>query len=116
MRALKALLRYDFPGNVRELQNLVERGVIASDPGELIDLPPPVPRRAVAGRVRGRGVARDRLAGERPLPLAQLEAELLDEALARSQGNMATAARLLDLSRAQFAYRHRHRRARQDLD
>ena len=52
--------------------------------------------------------------GKRPLHLGQLEAELLDEALTRSQGNMAAAARLLGLSRAQFAYRHR--RARQDLD
>ncbi len=52
--------------------------------------------------------------GKRPLHLGQLEAELLDEALARSQGNVAAAARLLGLSRAQFAYRHR--RARRDLD
>jgi transcriptional regulator with AAA-type ATPase domain len=38
-RAADALLNYDFPGNIRELQNLVERGVIyASDDGP-IDLP-----------------------------------------------------------------------------
>jgi DNA-binding NtrC family response regulator len=75
-------------------------------PAEFVDVASPA-----TGWLERLGVA-----GERPLPLVQLEAELLDEALARSQGNMATAARLLDLSRAQFAYRHRHRRARQDLD
>ncbi|WP_312380779.1 sigma 54-interacting transcriptional regulator [Pseudomonas oryzihabitans] len=120
MRALKALLRYDFPGNVRELQNLVERGVIASDPGELIDLPhlfrgEPLPAELLEPAPQTASwLERLGVDGERPLPLAQLEAELLDEALARSQGNMAAAARLLGLSRAQFAYRHR--RARQDLD
>lgn len=51
---------------------------------------------------------------ERSFHLGQLEAELLDEALARSRGNVAAAARLLGLSRAQFAYRHR--RARRVLD
>ncbi|MGC3730950.1 hypothetical protein ACPTFJ_14025, partial [Enterococcus faecalis] len=30
--------RYDFAGNVRELQNLIERGLIASDDGQAIDL------------------------------------------------------------------------------
>ena len=37
-RAVQALLRYDFPGNIRELQNLVERGVIMVEPGEPIDV------------------------------------------------------------------------------
>lgn len=37
-RAVQALLAYEFPGNVRELQNLVERGVIMVEPGEPIDV------------------------------------------------------------------------------
>lgn len=116
MRALKALLRYDFPGNVRELQNLVERGVIASDPGELIDLPhlfrgEPLPDdlREPAAETIG-WLARLGVDSDRPLHLGQLETELLDEALAHSRGNVAAAARLLGLSRAQFAYRHQRAR------
>ncbi|MNY77443.1 Bacterial regulatory protein, Fis family [compost metagenome] len=34
-----------------------------------------------------------------------LESRLIDEALQKSEGNLAAAARLLGLSRAQFAYR-----------
>ena len=36
---MKALLGYGFPGNICELQNLVERGVISADEGGVIDLP-----------------------------------------------------------------------------
>lgn len=37
MRALQVLLRYDLAGNVRELQILIERGLIARDEGQAID-------------------------------------------------------------------------------
>jgi transcriptional regulator with AAA-type ATPase domain len=30
-RAVRALMAYGFPGNIRELQNMVERGVISAD-------------------------------------------------------------------------------------
>jgi len=38
MRLVNALLTYRFPGNIRELQNLVERGVIAASDGEAMDV------------------------------------------------------------------------------
>lgn len=38
-RAVDALLNYHFPGNIRELQNLVERGVIYANEDGPIDLP-----------------------------------------------------------------------------
>ncbi|MDX9874040.1 MAG: sigma 54-interacting transcriptional regulator [Spongiibacteraceae bacterium] len=37
-RLVNALLTYPFPGNIRELQNLVERGVIATSDGGVMDL------------------------------------------------------------------------------
>ena len=37
-RAVEALLNYNYPGNIRELQNLIERGVIYAEDGGAIDL------------------------------------------------------------------------------
>ncbi|NBF03589.1 AAA domain-containing protein [Pseudomonas sp. Fl5BN2] len=37
-RLVNALLTYRFPGNIRELQNLIERGVIAAGEGEVMDV------------------------------------------------------------------------------
>lgn len=125
MRALKMLLRYDFPGNVRELQNLIERGLIASEEGQAIDLvhlfrDERLP--ADAYSVDGNGgltslalTASDAAAKAPLLPsLSQwdadfsidgLESRLINEALQLNSGNLAAAARSLGLSRAQFAYR-----------
>jgi len=36
-RAVEALLNYNYPGNIRELQNLIERGVIYAEEGRAID-------------------------------------------------------------------------------
>lgn len=36
-RALKTILAYDWPGNIRELENVLERAVIMADDGEALD-------------------------------------------------------------------------------
>ncbi len=120
MRALKVLLRYDFAGNVRELQNLIERGLIASDEGQAIDLVhlfrnEPMPAGAYSLDDHGslsnnppatRPALLDTLGQlEEDFSIDGLESRLIHEALQRNAGNLAAAARLVGLSRAQFAYR-----------
>ncbi|MCD5994102.1 sigma 54-interacting transcriptional regulator [Pseudomonas sp. CDFA 602] len=130
MRALKTLLRYDFAGNVRELQNLVERGLIASDDGQPIDLMhifrnESLPMDSYSLNLHGglslpSGAAAhaesehqpeegadllDTLSRSEGFSIDGLEERLIRQALEKSEGNLAAASRLLGLSRAQFAYR-----------
>ena len=122
-RAVRALLHYGFPGNIRELQNLVERGVISVDDGMAIDvhhlfrreqlpesallaigshgeLAPP-PAQAVPNLLQHLQAT---LGGD-ALPLEAVEHRLLREAVDAEGGNLSAAARRLGLSRAQLAYR-----------
>jgi DNA-binding NtrC family response regulator len=88
--ALAALSSYDFPGNVRELANIVERGVIVAE-GPAVgakDLPEAV---LTAARLHTRRVCRP--------TLAELADEYIREVLEDSRGNKSEAARVLGISR-----------------
>ena len=131
-RAADALLNYDFPGNIRELQNLVERGVIYANDDGPIDLPHLFTSGelthtsyfslAQTGRLTNRSTdtapaAHD--AGELLdlLPsmmkggagsgwsLDNLENRLILDAVKRADGNLAAAARILGITRPQLSYR-----------
>ena len=51
-KTVKALQSYDWPGNIRELENLVERAVITSPEGRLQLEVPPQPDRAAVRKLR----------------------------------------------------------------
>jgi two-component system response regulator HydG len=88
--ALSLLSEYEFPGNVRELANTLERAVIVSTGNgiEADDLPESI-RAAVS-------VQRRR---EQPQLLSEVEAGYVDEILALAGGNKTKAARILGISR-----------------
>ncbi|HET7865727.1 MAG TPA: sigma 54-interacting transcriptional regulator [Burkholderiaceae bacterium] len=124
-RAVRAMLHYPFPGNIRELQNLIERGVISAEDGAAIDVVhlfrrEQLPDEALlAIGAHGALAAPDPAAAPTPslllhlqaglggqaLALGEIEQRLLREALHEAQGNVAAAARRLGLTRAQLAYR-----------
>jgi len=88
--ALALLKSYDYPGNARELANVIERAVIVTNGRsiEVDDLPAGLSAAVVAQRQR-----------ERPPSLAEMEASYIAEVLAATRGNKTQCARILGISR-----------------
>ncbi len=99
--ALAALSAYEWPGNIRELKNAIERAAVVTD-GEVLtlsSLPPPV-RPEGLGLLPGMGSRPwdSPMAMSLDEKMAQLERAFVNEALARTGGVQASAARLLGIT------------------
>jgi transcriptional regulator with PAS, ATPase and Fis domain len=96
-QALELLSEYHFPGNVRELENMIESLNVALPPDRAI-----IRAEDVRGWLRRRGISTETGTGDArhvPLKLDDLEAWAIAEALRRSLGNKSAAAQLLGISR-----------------
>ena len=88
--ALAMLQSYDYPGNARELANIIERAVIVANGKRLEeeDLPSGLSAAVSAQRQKAK-----------PPSLAELEAAYIAETLAATKGNKTECARILGISR-----------------
>jgi two-component system response regulator AtoC len=106
--ATEALVQYPWPGNIRELENVIERAVLFCDATKLhaTDLPldvrgipaianVPLPEADLQVALAGEGG----LKGHVKVAMSRLERELVSRALKQTNANVTHAARLLKISR-----------------
>jgi len=100
--AKKALLKYPFPGNVRELENMIERAVVLADSDTITleDLPDrvhsandPIRTMLQSGELSIKKTARF------------MEETLIQKALTETGGNRTAAAKLLEISHRALLYK-----------
>jgi transcriptional regulator with PAS, ATPase and Fis domain len=111
--ALELLAQQSWPGNIRELRNVLEQATLMTDDALLgpqhfaaaLRLGEGAAQRAVAARpLPTPAAARPPASAPRPLPeqVAELERAAIAAALSSTAGNRVAAARLLKISRAAF--------------
>jgi transcriptional regulator with GAF, ATPase, and Fis domain len=138
-RAIDTMLAYHWPGNIRELENLVERGVILAADGGAIDvnhlfvggerLDASMLGIGQDGVLTGETTATDdevpvdrvgakfasllqgKAVDDNGASLDDIEALLMQRAVEQAGGNLSAAARMLGISRPKLEYRLKNRRA-----
>src|SRR5690606_3906467 len=105
--ALRVLQDYDYPGNVRELENIIEHAVtLAAGPRiEVGDLPRLRQPAATAAAASGAEVALPDEGFDLDRALADYERAIVTRALAQSGGVRKRAARLLGITFRSLRYR-----------
>jgi Nif-specific regulatory protein len=96
--AIDMLMQYHWPGNVRELENCIERAVLLCEEGAVhsYHLPPTLQTAEASGTMPGRSLEDE---------LANLERDMIVDALKSTRGNMAKAALILKTTERKFAYK-----------
>jgi len=98
--AMRRLMAYGWPGNVRQLENAIERAIAVSGSRpqiEVGDLPADL---QATGEALTKPVVELPAGGiDLPVLIAQIEKDMIERALARTEQNKGAAARLLGLKR-----------------
>ena len=96
-----SMLQYDYPGNIRELRNLVERAVLMCEPGASI-LPEHLPQEIVQAQKPAEHIDvrhEDLLEGRLKDAVAKFEASFIERRLESLSWNQTRTAQALDISR-----------------
>jgi transcriptional regulator with AAA-type ATPase domain len=118
------LLAYDWPGNIRELENVIERAIILTEPNTSINLDMVLSPTIADTTVDAHELDRDGqlvktadrsvLSGladiaehliEQEISIEDIETAVLTRAMEKAGGKVSKAARLVGLTRPAFAYR-----------
>ncbi|MEK7855673.1 MAG: sigma 54-interacting transcriptional regulator [Acidobacteriota bacterium] len=97
-QAIDMLMSYHFPGNVRELENAIERAVLACDSNVIHGhhLPPTLQTAEVSGTVTALSLAS---------AVDAFERDIIQDALKSTRGNVAKAAKMLDSTERILGYK-----------
>lgn len=98
---LRLLTEYDWPGNIRELENMIERLVVLKKQGMLTvtDLPEKIYRRPAAPELKDQFIRFNEDGINLSREVEQYENQLIVEALRKANGVTTRAAQLLHLNR-----------------
>lgn len=106
--AMAALVRCPWRGNIRELENAIERAMVLSTGGEITfaSLPPSIVNPTFMGGAKAASKAED---PDEDLSVKRrteaLEIELIQKALKQTSGNRTKAAKILELSHRALLYK-----------
>ena len=100
--AEQILCAYDWPGNIRELRNVVERIVVLED-AEIIRAEH-LPLELTGGRFKRISETTQFILPKEGICLEALEKSLISQALERAENNRTNAAKLLNISYDSFRY------------
>jgi two-component system response regulator AtoC len=100
--AMRLLLGYGWPGNIRELENVIERGMILCE-GSLITISCLPPSFHATGDVPGVDLSSENLSIKKAEDA--IERDLIRKALIKTGGNRTQAARILEISHRSLLYK-----------
>jgi two-component system response regulator AtoC len=98
-KAYKLIYEYSWPGNIREMENTIERSIIISETNmiDVEDLPPHIRNAEGKGNYEYSGSL---FSDDNVIPFEKLKEESIRHALKTTNGNIVEAARKLQLGRA----------------
>lgn len=102
------LKEYHYPGNIREMRNIIERLIVLSSTGKLMEKDLPAPKSNITGSVSFRSATEHETSAipaiKKPLRIVRKEAESqhIQEILRQCDSNVAEAAKILEISHRQL--------------